>query len=157
LFKRLRVTVTLPTFLSMKSNAITKRQLSDWILATLRESAWAPLGVIGFYIVGLALDWFDLYPPLDIPTHFVGGVAITYFYRSAIYHSQRVVGEIPLSIQVILAFTCTGTTIIFWEFYENILDFLFNAHNVLGVADTVRDMFVGLLGALMLSLFYRRR
>jgi hypothetical protein len=113
--------------------------------------------VIGFYIVGLAFGWFDLYPPLDIPTHFFGGVAITYFFRSAIRNSQGFLGEIPFPIQVIFAFTCTGTVIIFWEFYENILDFLFRAHNVLGVADTIKDMFVGLLGALVLTLFYRRR
>lgn len=142
----------------MKSNsAPMKQQLAQWTLATLRESAWAPLSVIGFYLLGLALDWFDLYPPLDIPTHFMGGVAITYFYRSAIHHSQKIVGEIPIPIQVLLAFTCTGTTIIFWEFYEVTLDFLFGAHNVLGLQDTIKDMFVGLLGALVLSIFYRRR
>jgi hypothetical protein len=141
----------------MSANQITGKQVTDWILVTLRESAWAPLSVIGFYIVGLAFGWFDLYPPLDIPTHFFGGVAITYFFRSAIRNSQGFLGEIPFPIQVIFAFTCTGTVIIFWEFYENILDFLFRAHNVLGVADTIKDMFVGLLGALVLTLFYRRR
>jgi hypothetical protein len=56
-----------------------------------------------------------------------------------------------------LAFTATGTTIILWEFYENILDFLFQAHNVLGLFDTLKDMFDGLLGALILTLCYRRR
>jgi len=141
----------------MQSNTATiKQRLTEWILATLRESAWAPLGVIGFYLAGLAFDWFDLFPPLDIPTHFMGGIAITYFYRAAIHHSQKIVGEIPLPVQVLLGFTCTGTTIVFWEFYENSLDFLFHAHNVLGVADTVKDMFFGLFGALVLTLFYRR-
>ena len=141
----------------MKPNTITREQLSGWILITLRESAWAPLSVFGSYLLGLAFGWYDLYPPLDIPTHFMGGVAITYFYRSAIYHSQKIAVEIPLPVQVLLGFTCTGTTIIFWEFYENILDFLFQAHNVLGVGDTIKDMFVGLLGALVFTLFYRRR
>ena len=136
---------------------MTRKQVTDWILVTLRESAWAPLSVIGFYLLGLALDWFDLYPALDIPTHFFGGVAITYFYRSAIRNSQALLGEIPYPIQVILAFTCTGTTIIFWEFYEVILDFVFQAHNVLGLADTIKDMAVGLMGALVFTLFYRRR
>lgn len=131
--------------------------VTDWILVTLRESAWAPLSVIGFYIFGLALRLFDSYPPLDIPTHFFGGVAITYFFRSAIRNSQKFLGEIPLLIQVLFAFTCTGTMIIFWEFYENILDFVFKAHNVLGLSDTLKDMTIGLLGALALTSFYRRR
>jgi len=131
--------------------------VTDWILVTVRESAWAPLSVIGFYLVGLLFGWFDLHPSLDIPTHFFGGVAITYFFRSAIRNSQAFLGEIPFPIQVIFAFTCTGTVIIFWEFYENILDFLFQAHNVLGLFDTLKDMFNGLLGALVLTIFYRRR
>jgi hypothetical protein len=141
----------------MQSNQATRKQVTVWILVTLRESAWAPLSVIGFYLFGLAFHLFDLYPSLDIPTHFFGGVAITYFFRSAIRNSQAFLGEIPFPIQVILAFTCTGTVIIFWEFYENILDFVFHAHNVLGLADTIKDMFVGLLGALVLTIFYRRR
>lgn len=141
----------------MTVNQMTRKQVTDWILVTLREAAWAPLGVIGLYLLGLLFGVYDRYPPLDIPTHFLGGVAITYFYRVAIRNSQVFVGEIPYSIQVIFAFTATGTTIILWEFYEVILDFLFQAHNVLGLADTIKDMFVGLLGALVLTIFYRRR
>ncbi len=136
---------------------MTTKQVTDWILVTLRESAWAPLCVIGFYLLGLLFGWYDRYPPLDIPTHFFGGIAITYFFRSAIRNSQAMVGESPFPIQVLFAFTCTGTIVVFWEFYENILDFLFHAHNVLGLFDTLKDMFNGLLGALVLSIFYRRR
>jgi hypothetical protein len=141
----------------MISNQMTRKQVTDWILVTLRESAWAPLSVVGFYLLGLLFGWYDSYPPLDIPTHFLGGVAITYFFRSAIRNSQAFLGETPFPIQVLFAFTCTGTVIIFWEFYENILDFLFHANNVLGLFDTLKDMFNGLLGALVLTIFYRRR
>ena len=140
----------------MKTNSITIKPVPDWILATLRESAWAPLSVFGPYLFGLALDLYDLYPFLDIPTHFLGGVAITYFYRSAIHNSQKIFGEIPLPIQIIFAFTCTGTTIILWEFYENIMDYFLHTHMVLGLADTLKDMFLGLLGALVLTLLYRK-
>ena len=136
---------------------MTKQQFFNWVSATLCESAWAPLGVVAFYLIGLAFHLYDLYPPLDIPTHFMGGVAITYFYRSAIRNSQRIVGDIPLSIRIIFAFTCTGTTIILWEFYENIMDHVFGFHMVRGLEDTIVDMFVGLSGALVLSLLYRKR
>jgi hypothetical protein len=79
------------------------------------------LCIVGFYIFALAFDLFDRYPPLDIPTHLVSGMAITYFYRSAIRNLQKFVGDIPISVQILFAFTSTGTTAIFWEFYENIL------------------------------------
>ena len=134
-----------------------KQQIIDWGLVTLREAAWAPLSVVGFYVLGLAFHLFRMFPYIDIPTHFMGGVAITYFYRSAIRNSQSFAGDIPLPIQVLFAFACTGTTTVLWEFYENIVDYFLGTHMVLGLTDTLKDMFLGLLGALVLSVLYRRR
>lgn len=134
-----------------------KKQVINWILATLREAAWAPLSVVGFYSIGFALHIFKLFPWVDIPTHFFGGIAITYFYRSAIKNSQGLLGNIPLPIQILLAFTATGTTAVFWEFYENTADFFLHTHMVLGLFDTIKDLFDGILGALVLSVFYRKR
>ena len=134
-----------------------KQPWTDWILSTLREAAWAPSCVVGFYAIGLMFHLFDKIPQMDIPTHFFGGVAITYFYRSAIKNSQEFLGNIPLPIQILLAFTATGTTAVFWEFYENTFDFLFHTHMVLGLFDTLKDLFDGIMGALVLSLFYRKR
>lgn len=136
---------------------ITKQDLITWIVDTLREAVWAPLSVLGFYAIGLTLGLFDLFPALDMPTHFAGGVAITYLYRVAIRNSQRLVGDIPFAIQVMFAFTCAGTTTILWEFYENLADFFLGTEMVRGVQDTVVDLFVGLLGALVLSIVYRKQ
>lgn len=136
---------------------MNKQQFFNWVVATLQESGWAPVSVLIFYLIGRSLRLYDLFPPLDMPSHFIGGVAITYSYRSAIRNSQRIVGDIPSSIQILLAFTCTGTTIILWEFYENLSDFFLGTHMVRGLEDTILDMLWGLLGALVLSAFYRRR
>jgi hypothetical protein len=133
------------------------KQVAAWMVDILREAAWAPLGVFLFYLLARSLQLFKLFPPLDIPTHFLGGAAITYFYRAAIRHSQELMGEIPFPVQVLFAFTCTGTTTIFWEFYEYIFDFFFHTRMVRGVTDTTVDFFVGLLGALVVSVFYQRR
>ena len=133
------------------------KQVIAWVLDTLRQAAWAPLAVFIFYLIARSLQLFSIFPPLDIPTHFLGGVAITYFYRVAIRNAQTLVGEIPFPIQVLFAFTCAATTAIFWEFYEYIFDFLFATQMVRGVTDTTVDFFDGLLGGLVLSIFYRRR
>ena len=133
------------------------KQITGWILHTLREAAWAPLGVFLFYLIARSLQLYVLFPPLDIPTHFMGGVAITYFYRVAIRRSQELVGEIPFPVQVLFGFTSTGTTTIFWEFYEYLFDLFFDSQMVRGVTDTTVDFFVGLLGAFVLSLFYRTK
>ena len=136
---------------------ITRQGWIDWILETLHEAGWAPVSIFVSYLLALAFHLFNLFPLLDIPFHFLGGAVITYFYRAAIRHSQKGLGEIPVSIQVLLAFTCTVTTTIFWEFYENILDFFAGTHMVRGLQDTIMDLFLGLLGALVFSLFYRRK
>lgn len=135
----------------------SRPQWNDWVFTTLREAAWAPLSIFVAYLLGLAWQLFKLFPPLDIPFHLLGGLVITYFYRIAIRHSQKLVGEIPLPIQVLFAFTCTGTTAILWEFNENLLDFFAGTHMVRGLQDTIVDLFLGLLGALTFTLFYKRR
>jgi hypothetical protein len=136
---------------------INQRQHANWILDTLREAAWAPLTVLGLYALGLTFHLFKLFPALDIPTHFLGGVAITYFYRVAIRNSQNFVGSIPFPIRALFAITCTGTTTILWEFYENIVDTFIGTQMVRGLQDTLVDLFMGLLGALVLSLMYKQR
>ncbi len=129
----------------------------DWGLLTLREAAWAPLCVVGFYTLGLALHLFKMFPFIDMPTHFMGGVTITYFYRVAVRNSQKFLGDIPIAIQILLAFTATGTTTVLWEFYENLMDHFFGFHMVRGLEDTIVDLAMGLSGALVLSLFYRKK
>jgi hypothetical protein len=136
---------------------ISRPTWNDWIFTTLREAAWAPLSIFVSYALGLTFQLFKLFPPLDIPFHFLGGFVLTFFYRSVIRNSQKLVGEIPLPVQVLFALTATGTTAILWEFYENLLDFFAGTHMVRGLQDTIMDLFLGLFGALVFSLFYRRR
>src|SRR5215208_7171024 len=136
---------------------IHRQQWTHWLSQTLREAAWGPLSIFGIYLMGLAFHIFKLFPFMDMPVHFLGGVGITYFYRSAIKHSQKTLGEIPFPVQVLLAFTCTGTTTVLWEFYENFADAFLGTHMVRGLQDTLIDLLMGLSGALVLSLFYRRR
>ena len=124
----------------------------NWIFKTARASAWAPLSLYIIYRTAKAFGAYQVYPWLDIPTHFMGGVAIAYFYRSAIANSQKLVGSIPVPIQILLTLTCTGTTTILWEFFEYISDFFFHTNMILGLEDTLKDMFFGLLGSLILLL-----
>lgn len=132
-----------------------RKKLLNWALKTLREAAWAPISLYVVYRVAKAFGAYLAYPALDIPTHFLGGVAIAYFYRSAIANSQRLVGDIPVTIQIIFALTCTGTTTILWEFLEYISDTFLHTNMILGLEDTLKDMFLGLLGGTILVLWRR--
>jgi len=133
------------------------KQLSEWIWATLRQAAWAPLCIVGIYAIGLTFHLYDRYPWLDIPTHFLGGMAITYFYRTAIWNSHTLLGPTPNLMQILFAFTATGTTTVFWEFYENFIDHFFGFRTVRGLGETIMDLAMGLSGALVLTLFYRKK
>jgi hypothetical protein len=132
-------------------------QLKNWVTATFKEAAWAPLCIVGIYVVGLTLRLYKAYPWVDMPTHFMGGVTITYFYRIAIRNSQKFVGAIPMAVQICFAFACTGTTTVLWELYENFMDRFFGFQMVRGLDDTLVDLILGLSGALALSLLYKQR
>ena len=134
---------------------INQQRFVDWIFDTLRERLEA-ITVLGFYALGLTFRLFKLFPPLDIPVHFMGGVVITYFYRVAIRNSQNLVGEIPFRSRFFLQSPAPAqqpsfgnSTKIFWITLRH--------PDVRGVQDTIVDLFVGLLETLVLSLFYKRR
>jgi hypothetical protein len=141
----------------MSNQGHKQGQLKNWVIATFKEAAWAPLCIVGIYVLGLTFHLYKSYPWIDMPTHLLGGVTITYFYRVAIRNSQKFIGEIPTPVQILFAFACTGTTTILWEFYENIMDRFFGFHMVRGLDDTLVDLILGLSGALVLTLLYRKR
>ena len=52
-----------------------------WFRSTFQQAAWAPLLVFVFYAVAAkGFNAYLAYPWLDMPTHFCGGLAITYFF-----------------------------------------------------------------------------
>lgn len=123
-----------------------------WLQSTFQQAAWAPLIVFVFYAVAAkGFNAYILYPWLDMPTHFCGGMAITYFYSAAIAHSQAKIGRIPNLIQSLLSLGLTAITTIVWEFLEYASDVTLGTRMNLGVADTLSDLFFGLLGGLVIS------
>lgn len=123
---------------------------SRWIAQTLRKAAWAPLLV--FCLVVAAAGIFDAYarfPSLDVPTHFLGGIAVTYFFWCASANAPSVAGHLPNVNQSVLAFGCTAGTTILWEIFEFLSDRLFGTQLQHGVGDTASDIFFGLAGGVV--------
>ena len=124
--------------------------MQSWLKRTFQEAAWAPLAVFCFYAVAAkGFNAYILYSWLDMPTHFVGGIAITHFFRVATVHAQELVGSIPRSIQLVLSLGLTAVTAVVWELLEFLSDITFGTHMNLGVSDTLSDLLFGLLGALV--------
>jgi hypothetical protein len=122
--------------------------LFKWAAAAVRRSGWAPaLLFICYLIISLVFNGYVLYPPLDIPTHFMGGVALSFFYLDAVENSQEFIGRVPRLLQAPFVFTALTTTAVFWEFYEFASDYLIGTQLQHGVADTCLDLFFGMLGS----------
>ena len=122
--------------------------MRNCLAKSLRHAAWAPLCVFVFYIIATkGFNAYLIYPWLDMPTHFFGGIAITYFYLIATRYSQVMIGNIPGLIQCLMCLGLTATTAIFWEFLEFGSDLLLGTKMNLGVSDTLSDLFFGLVGA----------
>lgn len=117
------------------------------IESTFKQAAGAPLTVFVVYVlvamglgVGIVLPW------LDIPAHFFGGAAITYFFAIGIANLQRILGTVPPVIQMALSLGLTAITAVLWEFLEYGADIALGTKLNHGVADTLSDLFFGLLG-----------
>jgi hypothetical protein len=130
--------------------------MNIWLKNTLRQAAWAPLVVFVFYAVaakGFNANAYILYPWLDMPTHFCGGLAITYFFQVATIHSQLRLGCIPKCIQLLLSLGLTAITAVVWEFLEYSSDLALGTKMNLGVSDTLSDLCFGLLGGIVMIAF----
>ena len=120
-----------------------------WLTRSSR-SAWAPILVFGIHIVlAKAFDVYTIFPDIDIPMHFFGGVAITHFMLrcATVAADLELIGSPNRAGISLLAFLAASTTTLLWEFFEWTLDRLLQRQWQLGLDDTLFDMFLGMLGA----------
>jgi hypothetical protein len=123
--------------------------MKKWIKSTLSEAGWAPFAVFCVYAVAAkGFGAYLIFPWLDMPTHYLGGITITYFFLTAVRNSERLIGSTPRIIQFLLAVGLTAITAVVWEFLEYLSDYFLGTHINLGVKDTLCDLFLGLLGSI---------
>ncbi len=121
--------------------------MKTYLKNTFRQAAWAPVVVFIFYVIAAEVfNAYIIFPWFDIPTHFFGGMAITYFFLTGTAHAQTLTGRIPNIIQLALSLGLTAITAVIWEFLEYLCDMGFGTKMNLGVEDTLSDLFFGLLG-----------
>jgi hypothetical protein len=118
----------------------------------LKIGGWAPLLVFTTHVfIDRVLNAYDWWPPIDIPMHFSGGLAIAFFIsrcfqtlpRQAVPKSRLVV------LELLLAGSLTATVAVFWEFAEFSLDQIFGTNVQVSLANTMKDMAMGISGALV--------
>jgi len=104
-------------------------------VALLVRAGWAPLLVFLLHVfISGAINSYILYPPLDIPMHFLGGVAMAYFLA----RSFSALPEDALSrwlrpiAEAVFVVSLTATSSVLWEFAEFTSDRFFGLTPSLG-------------------------
>lgn len=126
----------------------TQKIYFNWFVGTIRKAIWAP--ALLFFcqaVISVAFNGYVLYPWLDIPTHFIGGFAVAFFWFHAAENYERFVGSIHRPVRLLLVFSCVAMTAVAWEFYEFLSDYFLSTRMQHGVADTMSDLFFGLFGS----------
>ncbi len=131
-----------------------------WLKASLRAAAWAPLTVVVLHF-GMA-KYLNLYaevPSLDVYEHFIGGVAIAFFFwRSySLPSAAVVVGSLTRFGRMLFTISSVCAAAVVWEFSEWITDQLGWTHAQATLGDTLADLLLGITGAVVFLLFALRR
>lgn len=117
----------------------------------LRIGGWVPLLVFTthLFLSGI-VRVYDIWPPFDIPMHFAGGLAIAFFISRCFQTLPRE-GSVRRSrivlLELLLIGSLTATAAVGWEFMEFTGDQLLGSNVQIGLANTMQDMAMGILGA----------
>lgn len=130
-----------------------------WAITSLRRAAWAPVLVFAIHVAAiLGLDIYRSFPEFDIPMHFAGGVAIAYFfgkcYRAA--DSLELLGQPSAVVFPPMILGLTSLAAVVWEFVEFLVEQWFGIRTQPGLADTLLDLLMGLLGGVVWIAWNRR-
>ena len=103
-----------------------------------------------------SLGLYDLYPNVDIVSHFLGGLSIAYtasqilsFFEAAQITTTR--NRLFFGVFIL---SLTATAAVSWEFAEFLSDQLLNTHLQPSIANTMQDQFLGIAGGCVWSMIY---
>jgi hypothetical protein len=116
-------------------------------------------GVFGLHLVlSRILGAYEAVPGLDLPMHIAGGTAIglTVLWTLEAEVKAARLTQPPPWLEVLLTLGLTALAAVLWEFAEFTGDSLGWTHAQRGLRDTLTDLAMGLVGA-VLALAARRR
>ena len=127
--------------------------------AFLVRAGWFPSIIFFIHcVLSLGFNAYDRLTWLDVIMHFLGGVAIAYFFDQSIEHLDRLgvmrVGGTMASLVMIIGLVAMSTVV--WEFMEFLADTFFDAGSQRGVANVMKDQFLGLVGGIAYVGFFMR-
>ncbi len=100
---------------------------------------------------------YNLYPWIDIPMHFFGGMAIAYMFV-LIFNFLKEKKLLKINSKLIYLILILSSVIliaVLWEFYEYLMNYFFNLNIVQTLEDTILDLLMGLFGGLVVGLIWK--
>jgi hypothetical protein len=120
---------------------------------------WAPLAVFALDVVAVALGLYGPWPAIDIPMHFLGGIAIAFFFSRS-FHAlpgDSVRADRRALLELLLVGSLTATAAVSWEFLEYTLDHVLGTRFQIDNDDTMKDMAIGIAGGVVFILARARQ
>lgn len=127
------------------------RQSFSALGEALRRFGWLPLAIfLAHEFCAHIIAGYRRWPAIDIPLHFLGGLAIVYFAGGVlrVFAARGLVRAPDPIVRVLLLFALAGTVAVFWEFAEWASDHFLGTACQLSLGDTLLDLFMGLIGGL---------
>jgi hypothetical protein len=121
--------------------------IKDGILLALRNAAWAPLAVLVLHAI--LAEIFGHEPYVDPAIQLCGGVAVAYLLHEACVTLPMLLGLPSTLGRNLMAFGLTAAVAILWEVGEFCWDIIFGTDIQGDVPETMRDLILGLLGAMV--------
>jgi hypothetical protein len=134
------------------------RQVMKHLSRILRFFVFPAIVLIVHMIAWKIFKVYAIYPNLDIPMHYIGGVSIAYSASRTLAYleDEKLISRLNRTILLITIFSLTGTVTVFWELAEFLGDRFFDLHVQPSLANTMQDQFMGILGGGTWALIFDR-
>ena len=118
-----------------------------------------PAIVFLVHLTAKTLGLYEMFPNIDIPFHYLGGLSIAYTCAQALSYleSQKVTTTLHRGLFLVLLLSLTATVAVFWEFAEFLSDQFLATNLQPSIANTMQDQFLGILGGSTWALIYFKR
>ena len=102
-------------------------------------------------VLARTTNYYGKYPWVDMPMHFMGGVAVTYGFH--VLFGEQPFAKGGSKLYYLLSLFALGVMMaVFWEFGEFMQDYLRGSNSQVGLGNTMRDLLLGGLGAATFAL-----
>ena len=120
-----------------------------YIKTTLKILA-APIIVLLVHFIIVPFNTYAIYPWIDVPMHFIGGLSIGIATLTAIniFQKKEFIPKFHNFFLFIIIISVVSLTAVSWEFFEFMLDFISPIKFQDSLKDTMFDLFLGLVGGM---------